>query len=246
MLNREELAKTPIDFNLYQKEKDYLQHIVLSRAFSRTGIGLTFKGGTALQKCFGLNRFSEDLDFTASENFSMEKLERGLEEVDRFYPSSFTKSENPVSLIYKLKIEGPLFHGQLSMQTIRIDISLREKILLTPINHRVTPIYNDLQPYMVMFMNPREIMSEKIRAIMTRTKARDLYDLYFLIQKGVNLDMSSVSRKLEFYSMNFNVNILKERVGRLKSQWEKEIPGLVKDVPDFDLVILTLSEFIGV
>ena len=70
MLTRDDLSSTPIDFNLYQKEKDYLQHIVLSRIFSRIGSEIIFKGGTSLQKCFGLDRFSEDLDFTASENFS--------------------------------------------------------------------------------------------------------------------------------------------------------------------------------
>lgn len=245
MLNRGDLSKTPIDFNLYQKEKDYLQHIVLSRTFSRTGLGLTFKGGTALQKCLGLNRFSEDLDFTASENFSREKLERGLKEVDRFYPSSFTKSENDISLSYKLKIEGPLFHGQLSTQTIRIDISLREKVLLSPINRMITPLYSDLQPYMVAFMDPSEIMSEKIRALMTRTKARDLYDMYFLILKSVRLDLELISRKLEFYSMKFDKNTLNERVGRLRPEWEKEIPGLVRDAPNFDLVISTLTKFVG-
>ncbi|MCL6090881.1 MAG: nucleotidyl transferase AbiEii/AbiGii toxin family protein [Candidatus Thermoplasmatota archaeon] len=244
MLNREELIQTPIDFNLYQKEKDYLQHIVLSRVFSRTSSELTFKGGTAIQKCFGLNRFSEDLDFTASENLSREKLERSLEEMGRFYPCSVSKVENNVSLSYKLKIEGPLFHGPLSLQTIRIDISMREEILLTPIKRIVTPLYIDLQPYMVVFMEPREILSEKIRALMTRAKARDLYDLYYLSQKNVELDLHLASRKLEFYSLEFNRDILLERLGRLKSQWEKEIPGLVRNVPDFDLVISTLSEFI--
>jgi hypothetical protein len=244
MLNREELIQAPIDFNMYQKEKDYLQHIVLSRVFSRTSSELTFKGGTAIQKCLGLNRFSEDLDFTASENFSSEKLERSLEEMGRFYPCSVSKVENNTSLSYKLKIEGPLFHGPLSLQTIRIDISLREEILLTPINRIVTPLYIDLQPYMVVFMDPREIMSEKIRALMTRAKARDLYDVYYLCQKNVAFDLHLASRKLEFYSLEFNRDILLERANRLEFQWEKEIPSLVRNVPNFDLVISTLSEFI--
>ena len=245
MLNREELIQTPIEFNLYQKEKDYLQHIVLSRVFSRIGSELTFKGGTSLQKCFGLNRFSEDLDFTASENFNRERLEQSLEEVGRFYPSSMTKSENDISLGYKLKIEGPLFHGPLSLQTIRVDVSLREEILLAPINRIITPLYSDLQPYMVMFMDPREILSEKIRALMTRVKARDLYDIYYLSRKNVVLDTHLISRKLEFYSLEFDRDILVDRMSRLKTQWKKEIPGLVRNAPDFDLVISTLTGFLG-
>ena len=46
-------------------------------------------------------------------------------------------------------------------------------------------------------MDPKEIMSEKIRALMTRTKARDLYDIYFLVRKNVKLDTQLVAKKLE-------------------------------------------------
>ena len=45
MLSREELLDTPVSFNAYQKEKDYLQHIVLSRIYANTGNELIFKGG---------------------------------------------------------------------------------------------------------------------------------------------------------------------------------------------------------
>lgn len=242
MLNREELLNTPIELNLYQKEKDYLQHIVLHRIYSRINSELVFKGGTSLQKCFGLSRFSEDLDFTASEGFTEEGLERALAEVNRFYPTSRSRSENNNSLSFKLKIEGPLFHGPLSIQTIWIEISLRERVQLKPSNYIITPLYTDLQQYMVFFMNPVEILSEKIRALMTRTKARDLYDIYFLFSKGIKLDMQLVSKKLEYYSLEYDGNRLMERANNLKHQWEKEIPGLVRVVPDFDVVISTLSE----
>ena len=88
MLNREELQDTPIEFNLYQKEKDYLQHIILSRIYSRINSQLVFKGGTSLQKCMGLNRFSEDLDFTASKDFQPETIEHAILEVGIFLTMS--------------------------------------------------------------------------------------------------------------------------------------------------------------
>ena len=245
MLTRDDLSSTPIDFNLYQKEKDYLQHISLSRIFSRIGSEIIFRGGTSLQKCFGLDRFSEDLDFTASENFSRERIKRALNEVGRFYPTSLSESENIGSVSFKMKIEGPLFHGPLSMQTIRIEISLREKVSLHPLNRIITPLYSDLQPYMVVFMDPKEIMSEKIRALMTRTKARDLYDTYFLVRKNVKLDTQLVAKKLEYYSVIFDQTVLLERAARLKTQWEKELRGLVRIVPDFDTVISTLKDFVS-
>lgn len=37
MLSREELLSVPLSFNAYQKEKDYLQHIILSRIYANKG-----------------------------------------------------------------------------------------------------------------------------------------------------------------------------------------------------------------
>ena len=69
MLNRNELEKYKIGlgFNIWQVERDYLQHLILLFLSKRIAGELIFKGGTALQKAFGLNRFSIDLDFTQSE-----------------------------------------------------------------------------------------------------------------------------------------------------------------------------------
>ncbi|AKA47948.1 hypothetical protein IX51_01300 [uncultured archaeon] len=211
MLTREELAETPVDFNLYQKEKDYLQHIVLSRIYSWAGTGFTFKGGTSLQKCYGLDRFSEDLDFTAAGEFKKESIEKSLEEVRRYYPATIEQKDNPFSVSYRLKIEGPLYHGPLSLQTIRVEISMRENVLLETINRTVTPLYGDLRPYTVLFMNPREILAEKIMALMTRTKTRDLYDVNFLIRKKVELDVSLVEKKLDYYSMKYDEEALMKK-----------------------------------
>ena len=245
MLNRKELQDTPIDFNLYQKEKDYLQHIILSRIYSRINSQLVFKGGTSLQKCMGLNRFSEDLDFTASKDFQPETIEHAILEVGRFYTTSYSMTENENSLTYRLKIEGPLYRNPLSLQTVKVEISLREQVLLKPSNRIITPLYIDLQPYTVLFMDPLEIMSEKFRALITRKKARDLYDIYFLILKQTGLDIKLVNKKLEFYSMSFDSKVFLTRVKNLKYQWEKEIQGLVRSVPEFDEVISSIVKFIG-
>lgn len=244
MLNKSDLVSAPVDFNLYQKEKDYLQHLILSRIYSRVGSELTFKGGTALQKCFGLNRFSEDLDFTLSGHLKFEKVEDSLKEVARFYPSSFAKEAGKNAVSYKVKVEGPLFRGPITLQTVRIEISMREKPVLPAINRIVNPVYTDLQPYSVLVMDPREILSEKIRALITRTKARDLYDFHFLLKKQIVLDPSLADEKLQFYNKKYDPAALLSRVEHLKPQWEKVLPSLLKTVPDFDAVISDLKKYL--
>lgn len=56
-------------------EKELLHHDIL-REMSAAGLlkGLTFIGGTCLRACYGANRLSEDLDFTAGASFRHEAL----------------------------------------------------------------------------------------------------------------------------------------------------------------------------
>ena len=240
MLTKDELSRVPVDFNLYQKEKDYLQHIILARIYSRAGNELVFKGDTSLQKTFGLNRFSEDLDFTHTKGFELDKIERGLDELERFYPTTYEKAEKRLSVNYRIKIEGPLFKGPQSMQTVRIDISVRERVLRDPALKFVTPLYNDIQPYLLVVMDHEEILSEKIRALLTRSKARDLYDTYFMIQKGISIDLPMVQKKLEFYEVKYNSELLKGRILKLSDQWNRELSSLVRVKPSFELVVSTV------
>ena len=235
MLTKRDLLDVPLEFNLYQKEKDYLQHLILSRIYSKADSGLVFKGGTSLQKVFGLNRFSEDLDFTTQENFELDKLEKGISELENFYPTTFERIQKNQSITYKIKIEGPLYDDPKSLQIVRVEISQREKILLEPLTEFVTPLYRDLGQYLLIVMDPKEILAEKIRALMTRSKARDLFDSYFLILKGVTTDVSIIDKKLDFYRMKFDPDHLKNRILKLKPQWERELSALVRVVPTFEV-----------
>ena len=63
--------------------------------------------------------------------------------------------------------------------------------------------------------------------------------------KQTGLDIKLVNKKLEFYSMSFDSKVFLTRVKNLKYQWEKEIQGLVRSVPEFDEVISTIVKFMG-
>ena len=51
--------------NLYYEEKEYLQYIFLN-AISKYPENFIFKGGTCLRICYGIERASEDLDFSTN------------------------------------------------------------------------------------------------------------------------------------------------------------------------------------
>lgn len=74
MLSRAELEKfmSVLGFNIWQVERDYLQHLFLMLLSRHAGNELVFKGGTSLQKVYGLNRFSIDIDFTQNSDLDIE------------------------------------------------------------------------------------------------------------------------------------------------------------------------------
>ena len=250
MLDKLSLKDYVGDFNAYQTEKDYLQHIVLWRIYQSISDELIFKGGTALQKAYNTGRFSEDLDFTASSEAQKDtgaltaKIDSILNKINDFYKTSYTKSSSDISLSYKLKMEGPLYEKPQSIQTILLDISARDQIILKPDTIPISPVYMDIGNYVVKVMNKEEILAEKVRAIMTRRKARDMYDIYFLVSKKVRLRPELAEEKLSYYQMKYSKKALLSRLSQLEAVWETELHSLIKNVPPFKPVLKYITDAI--
>lgn len=85
-------------------------------------------------------------------------------------------------------------------------------------------------------MNLKEILAEKIHSIFAREKARDLYDLFFLL-RFVEIDKKIIERKLEIFNMSFSFERFKRKINRIEKVWEKELkPFLLTDLVDFKIV----------
>lgn len=239
MLSRKNLEsmKSVLGYNLGQAESDYLQHILLLFLSRRAGSWLVFKGGTALQKAYGLNRFSDDLDFTSKKE-EFEDIAHGIStDLATFGLESelkINRIEN-VSEVIVYSIKGPLYDGTpRSMAVQRVEVSMREKVILKEEIHEVVPVYPDLQPYLLTMMNPEEILSEKVRAIMTRNKVRDVYDTWFLIKKKIPVNPELITKKLEYYDMVFDLHAFTISLMEKKRIWEKELKPLISFIPDFE------------
>jgi len=236
-LNHEFLSKyaTLRSLNLGQAEKDYYQNLVLFVLYGKISKELVFKGGTALSRCYGLNRFSEDLDFTVQDERDFVALvDRGLEDFGIRHTIRQVRADESGSK-HRIKIEGPLHSGsEKTLCNIVLDFSKREKVMLPP--SIITIGYNmDVIPtFDVYAMSEPEIFAEKIRAIMSRESARDLYDLVFLLKKRVPADQSLIAKKLEYYDLRFDAKTLVRRIRALRTIWKSELSSLVKSVPDFD------------
>ncbi len=252
MISRKELESDArsLGFNAYQAEKDYLQHALLAAIYSASTGEFVFKGGTALQKAYGLDRFSEDLDFTFASKAegAAGLVEKAVGEFNSFTEAKISKrKEQDGSRAFSLKAKGPLYDGtERSIQTILLELSLRENVLKTPSAKRIVPPYSDLRPYVALCMELDELLAEKIRAIMTRDKARDVYDAWFLLGKNAVFSKENADAKLAYYGKKFEFAGFENAIRGKKRIWDTELKVLLKKVPDFsetsDEVLRSLGE----
>ncbi len=238
MLKREDLEKmrAVVGFNTGQAEKDYLQHLFLLFLSRHIKNEIVFKGGTALQKAFGLNRFSIDLDFTLHKEIDMKTvINEAAHDISNFgFKAVCEHTEKRTGITSVLKLQGPLYDGrERTLSSLRIEVSTRERVVLEPVWREIVPVYNDLQPYIICVMHLEEIFAEKVRAIMTRTKARDVYDLWFLLKKGVMFNQNLAAKKLEYYGKSWDLKDFHERIGIIEGLWRSELGPLVLAFPDF-------------
>lgn len=246
MLLKPELQKycTQLKFNLGQAEKDYLQHLFLLFLSEEPEVNLIFKGGTALQKSYGLRRFSVDLDFTSTDKISSSALILSIsKKMERFgYPNKLEEIKTPGET-FVLKINGPLSGaGPMSVAKLQVEISQRESLLLTPQFRKINPPYKDLKSYTLKVMAEEEILAEKIRAIVTRNKPRDVFDLHFLLSRGVSFNLDFVNRKLAYYQEVFEKEKFIEKVKEKRMMWQKELEEYCSSVPEFEKVLVLIVE----
>jgi predicted nucleotidyltransferase component of viral defense system len=237
-MNREELRGYVgvTAYSMGQVEKDYLQHILLGALSRRLGGALVFKGGTALQKIGVIQRFSEDLDFTAREPISYTQLEEvsvNALKAFNFPPTVDRPVDDERTIGFRVKVQGPLYRGPKTYCSITLEISRREEVVRQPTSREIAPPYRDVLPYLLLTMDMEEMLAEKIRTLATRQKARDLYDVTWLERKGFMLDASLVERKLDIYEMPFDRTHVHERALALEAGWDAELSDLVEVVPPY-------------
>lgn len=100
---------------------------------------------------------------------------------------------------YKLYLPTEISRQDL---TVKLDFSKRETI----IEPKTSPIETALPVSGVILINhlsTKEILAEKIRAIYTRRKGCDLFDLWYLISKKVKIDNNLIEDKLKLNKRKF-------------------------------------------
>ncbi len=214
-------------------EKELLHHDIL-REMSGAGLlaGLTFIGGTCLRACYGSSRLSEDLDFTGGNHFRRGDLaELGnvlTERLKNRYALPVRVSE-PVKIggnvsTWKLVIETRAGQKHLPAQRINLDICAIPSHDPRPMMLRnLYGIDLGTSGLILQAQSREEILADKVIAIAfreNRIKNRDLWDIAWLTQQGVELPAHLVPLKIQDHKREAAdfVAALEARLAALRTQ----------------------------
>jgi predicted nucleotidyltransferase component of viral defense system len=225
-------------------EKDYAvtNLLLIISKFSKVN-QMVFKGGTAIKKIYFQDaRFSEDIDFTCKEDISVELrqlLESEIKNTDQNFKEVKTLETMGSSRKFSVKYND--FNGHAN--SVKIDLSLREKVIKKIIKLPVLHTYENLSNKSIIFnMSLEEIMAEKIRAVIYSPQPRHLYDIWYLLNKGVRINFALVNKKIAFYNKKFNSGVFLKSVAAIENGWERDLDVLLpQNPPKFS----TISNFVN-
>lgn len=252
MLTRKQIEKLAYKNRvpLFIQERDYIKAVYLSLVYSRNS-GLIFKGGTCLRIVHGSPRYSEDLDFNSSlnEDEAYSVLETAVKELEYFGIKTELRNKrmSRSGFGFAISYRGPLYDGRnITKGLVRVDVSLRDEEVA---ENRV-PVhteYDDVRTFIISSMVLEHIFAEKVRALWVRGKARDLYDVWFLLGKGVEPDLELINRKSGLYGRVYSHEDMVEGIAALEGSWEKDMGALLGvDIPYGTVAGYVVERFEGV
>ena len=183
MISEEEIQKLTNKFQTSQinVRREYFQHLFLSYFYQQPkAANIFFKGGTALRLLYQSPRFSEDLDFNS-----------GLinyKEIEDLLQDTLVQIEKE-NIIFSLKEAKQTSGGYLVIISFLafeqpIDIRLEISQRVGEKNGEVMGVTNSdyVPPYNITAVTQKQLITEKIEALLSRQKPRDFYDLYFILR----------------------------------------------------------------
>ena len=192
-------------------EKEILQHdimdVLIRQGAMRT---LTFSGGTLLRMCYNSARLSADLDFNGGYDFKPSCL-AGLElEIQKHIQNKYevevwvnkpAESKQGDTSSWTISIVKEASRPDLPRQKMHIDVcaipsfDIEKRPLL---NH-----YNIVVPtegVLIPAQSLKETLADKVIALAYRArriKPRDIWDIVWLKQRGIELSQALVDNKLQ-------------------------------------------------
>ncbi len=140
---------------------------------------LVFTGGTMLRLCYGLNRFSVDLDFWIYKEVDVKAYFVRLKEFLSEYYTIRDAEDKFYTLLFEIKSEN-------YPRSLKIEIRKKAEKIKTDISIAFSK-YSNTQ-VLVRTLSLQEVMKSKIEAFLSRREIRDVFDIEFLLKRGIELE----------------------------------------------------------
>lgn len=183
MIGEEEIQKLAIKYQTSERNvrREYFQHLFLSYFYQQPkAANIFFKGGTALRLLYQSPRFSEDLDFSCT-IINYKEIENLLEET-----LVQIEKENIKFNLKEAKQTSGGFLAVVSFEGFEQPIDIQLEISQRSGEKRGETMgmaNNDyVPPYNIIAVTQEQLVAGKIEALLSRKKARDFYDLYFILR----------------------------------------------------------------
>jgi predicted nucleotidyltransferase component of viral defense system len=220
MMTTEQISELARHFKIDEASivREYVQLLFLRSFYAlKESRHVFFKGGTAIHFHYGSFRFSEDLVFSTLQ--SSDQLLQMVEAATRDLKTEMASLEQG-----KFTMKHDSFNGQLKFAykgsrplTIRLEFSQREKPLTRAVSLIETPFPLVSYP-LVMHLDAEELLAEKTRAILSRSKGRDFFDFWYLLSKGIPLREDYIREKMKWYGKDYQRDDLVEIIADAKEK----------------------------
>ena len=198
-----------IRINITNIAREYWEMFILNGLYSDAlGANLIFKGGTALRFIYNSPRFSEDLDFSLLAKINFIDFKKTVKDIASQQPELSIKEIYSKKNTYFALIK---FKQEYLAQTlsIKVEISKRKFSLKKDVDFILatasSPTTN-LKPLVKVFTIER-ILKEKMNALSSRKKARDLFDVWFIGQL--------LKKQISFPEIKLKEKDVKQELNRL-------------------------------
>jgi predicted nucleotidyltransferase component of viral defense system len=223
--------------------REYLQVYALRTIFETGRFAqLSFVGGTALRFVFGLPRFSEDLDFslTNDRGYDFEQIltaiKKAFQDANYDLNISYKQEKNVQTAMLKfpeLMHLVKLTHRKEQNLSIKIDVDSKP-----PAGGRVVnTLVNKYYPITISHYDLASLFAGKLHAIFTRpyVKGRDYFDLVWLVSRDRNLNpnIELLNSALKQTTAGFTVTIDNWKVKVLEKIDSVDWKKIVEDVNRF-------------
>ncbi len=234
-----------------QIEKDYILTWILTGIANNPVLdkAQAFKGGTVLKKFYFKDyRYSEDLDFTlVNDDLTNEEIQDLYNEVFQYVRE---EANIPLSLDdfgthetgnidFYISYIGPL-GGFGSNKRVKVDISRTELIRFDLENRPMFNTYTDQKDCTIQCYSLGEVMTEKMRSLLSRTQPRDYYDLWYLSEME-GMEMADYLYEFEDKSRHKGLDPdslqekLENKISVFKSRWDSSMKDQIADLPPFEM-----------